>query len=187
MLGAIAGDIIGSVHEFRREKTMDFPLFAEDSRFTDDTVLTIAVAECLLTDASYVDKFHEYTREYPDRCYGLRFWRWAESGSREPYNSWGNGAAMRVSPVGCARPTLEEVLQEAKRSAEVTHDHPEGVRGRRRYPRLHRWRHRRAVLWRRSRGHRPALHGKTGRPPQGCGPALHPEIWGRDALTRPCS
>ena len=129
MLGAIAGDIIGSVHEFRQEKTVDFPLFAEGSRFTDDTVLTIAVAECLLTDVPYVDKFHEYTREYPDRCYGLRFWRWVESGFREPYNSWGNGAAMRVSPVGFARPTLEEVLHEAKRSAEVTHDHPEGVRG----------------------------------------------------------
>jgi ADP-ribosylglycohydrolase len=129
MLGAIAGDIIGSVHEFQPEKTMDFPLFAEGSRFTDDTVHTIAVADCLLTGASYVDKLHEYTRDYPDRCYGLRFWHWVKSGSREPYNSWGNGAAMRVSPVGFAKPTLEEVLREAKRSAEVTHDHPEGIRG----------------------------------------------------------
>ena len=129
MLGALAGDIIGSVHEFRQEKTMDFPLFVEVSRFTDDTVLTVAVADCLLTDASYVDKFHEYARDYPDGCYGLRFWRWVESGSREPYNSWGNGSAMRVSPVGCALPTLEEVLREAERSAEVTHNHPEGVRG----------------------------------------------------------
>lgn len=129
MLGAIAGDIIGSAHEFQQKKTMDFPLFAESSRFTDDTVLTVAVADCLLTGAPYVERFHEYTRDYPDRCYGLRFWRWVESGSREPYNSWGNGAAMRVSPVGLARPTLEEVLCEAKRSAEVAHDHPEGVRG----------------------------------------------------------
>jgi ADP-ribosylglycohydrolase len=129
MLGAVVGDIIGSVHEFQHRKTMDFPLFAEGSRFTDDTVLTVAVADCLLTDASYVDKFHEYSRNYPDRCYGLRFWRWVESGSREPYNSWGNGAAMRVSPVAFARSTLEEVLREAKRSAEVTHDHPEGVKG----------------------------------------------------------
>lgn len=129
MLGAVAGDIIGSVHEFRQEKRMDFPLFVEGSRFTDDTVLTVAVADCLLTDSPYVEKFHEYTRGYPDRCYGLRFWRWVESGSRAPYNSWGNGSAMRVSPVGFARPTLEQVLGEAKRSAEVTHDHPEGVRG----------------------------------------------------------
>jgi ADP-ribosylglycohydrolase len=129
MLGALAGDIIGSVHEFLHQKTTDFPLFVEGSRFTDDTVLTVAVADCLLTDASYVDKLHEYTRNYPDGCYGLRFWRWVESGSREPYNSWGNGAAMRVSPVGFALPTLEEVLREAERSAEVTHNHPEGIRG----------------------------------------------------------
>ena len=129
MLGAVAGDIIGSVHEFLQGKTMDFPLFVEASRFTDDTVLTIAVADCLLTGASYVDKFHEYTRTYPDRGYGTGFWLWVESGSREPYNSWGNGAAMRVSPVGFALPTLEEVLREAKRSAEVTHNHPEGIRG----------------------------------------------------------
>ena len=129
MLGALAGDIIGSVHEFLQEKTMDFPLFVENSRFTDDTVLTIAVADCLLTGSSYVDKFHEYTRAYPDRCYGAGFWHWVESGSREPYNSWGNGAAMRVSPVGFALRTLDDVLHEARRSAEVTHNHPEGIRG----------------------------------------------------------
>lgn len=129
MLGAVAGDIIGSVHEFEGQKTMDFPLFVEGSHFTDDTVLTLAVAECLLTDASYVDAFHEYTREYPNRGYGFRFWHWVEAGSREPYNSWGNGSAMRVSAVALARTSLEEVLQEAKRSAEVTHDHPEGIKG----------------------------------------------------------
>src|SRR5262245_24199014 len=129
MLGAVAGDIIGSVHEFLQEKTMDFPLFVEASRFTDDSVLTIAVADCLLTDSSYVDKFHEYTREYPDRCYGAGFWHWVESGSRKPYNSLGNGSAMRLSPVVFAMPTLEGALGEAKRSAEVTHNHPEGIRG----------------------------------------------------------
>ena len=129
MLGALAGDIIGSVHEFLQEKTMDFPLFVETSRFTDDTVLTIAVADCLLTGSSYVDKYHDYTRAYPDRGYGAGFLRWAESGSREPYKSWGNGAAMRVSPVGFALRTLDDVLRESKRSAEVTHNHPEGIRG----------------------------------------------------------
>lgn len=129
MLGAVAGDIIGSVHEFLQEKTMDFPLFVENSRFTDDSVLTIAVADCLLTGSAYVDRFHAYTRSYPDRVYGAGFWRWIESGSREPYNSWGNGAAMRVSPVGFALHSLEDVLREAKRSAEVTHNHPEGIRG----------------------------------------------------------
>ena len=129
MLGAIAGDIIGSVHEFLQEKTKDFPLFVDNSRFTDDSVLTIAVADCLLTGSSYVDNLHKYTRAYPDRCYGAGFWHWVKSGSRDPYNSWGNGAAMRVSPVGFAFDTLDEVLHEAKRSAEVTHNHPEGIRG----------------------------------------------------------
>jgi len=129
LLGAIAGDIIGSVHEFSLEKIMDFPLFVESSRFTDDTVLTVAVAECLMTGASYVDKFHEYTRAYPGRCYGAGFSNWVHSGSRAPYNSWGNGSAMRVSPVGFARTSLDDVLSEAKRSAEVTHNHPEGIRG----------------------------------------------------------
>ncbi len=129
MLGAVAGDIIGSVHEFLQQKTMDFPLFVESSRYTDDTVLTIAVADCLLTGSSYVDRFHEYTLAHPGRCYGAGFWSWVQSGSREPYNSWGNGAAMRVSPVGFAMQTLDEVLREATRSAEVTHNHPEGIRG----------------------------------------------------------
>ena len=129
MLGAIAGDIIGSVHEFLGQKTKEFPLFVNESRFTDDTVLTVAVADCLLTGSSYVDKFHEYTRAYPNRGYGYRFWHWAQSGSRDPYNSWGNGAAMRVSPVAFRFQTLEEVLEEAKRSAAVTHNHPEGIRG----------------------------------------------------------
>jgi ADP-ribosylglycohydrolase len=129
MLGAIAGDVIGSVHEFLGQKTKEFPLFVEGSRFTDDTVLSIAVADCLLTGPSYVDTFRDYAKKYPDRCYGSGFWRWVESGSREPYNSWGNGAAMRVGAVAFAFETLEEVLKEAKASAEVTHNHPEGIRG----------------------------------------------------------
>ena len=129
MLGAIAGDIIGSVHEFIAQKRKDFPLFVAESRFTDDSVLTIAVADCLLSGTAYVDKFHEYTRDYPDRGYGLGFWHWVESGSRQPYNSWGNGSAMRVSPVGFAFSTLDEVLDQSRASAEVTHNHPEGVRG----------------------------------------------------------
>lgn len=129
MLGAIAGDIIGSVHEFHGRKRADFPLFVRDSRFTDDTVLTIAVADCLLTGASYVDKFHEYTRAYPGRGYGAGFWQWVESGSRDPYYSWGNGSAMRVSAVGWAFDTLDEVLAEAAKSAAVTHNHPEGIKG----------------------------------------------------------
>jgi ADP-ribosylglycohydrolase len=129
MLGAIAGDIIGSVHEFLGQKTKEFPLFVEDTRFTDDSVLTIAVAQCLMTGQSYVDAFHSYTKKYPDRGYGLGFWRWVQSASREPYNSWGNGSAMRVSPVAFAFETMDEVIAAAKASAKVTHNHPEGIRG----------------------------------------------------------
>jgi len=129
MLGAIAGDIIGSVHEFLCGKTCDFELFVPESRFTDDSVLTIAVADSLLTGAAYIEKLREYTLAYPDRGYGGRFWQWVHSGSQAPYNSWGNGAAMRVSPVGFAFDSLDAVLHEAGRSAAVTHDHPEGIRG----------------------------------------------------------
>ena len=117
------------MYEFLPTKSTDFPLFASDSRFTDDTVLTVAVADCLLNRAGYVDKFHEYTLAYPHRAYGLGFYHWVHSGSREPYNSWGNGSAMRVSPVAYAFETLEQALHEAKASAEVTHNHPEGIRG----------------------------------------------------------
>lgn len=129
MLGAIAGDIIGSVYEFNNIKTADFPLFGKRSRFTDDTVLTVALADSILYGVSYVDKIIEYYHIYPDCGYGGRFIKWAESGSREPYNSFGNGSAMRVSPVGWAYDTLQMVLNEAGRSAAVTHNHPEGVKG----------------------------------------------------------
>ena len=129
MLGAIAGDVIGSVHERARTKTKDFPLFAADSRFTDDTVLTVAVAEVLLHGRDYADAFHDYFDAYPAAGYGGTFLWWASSRSREPYNSWGNGSAMRVSPVAYFAPTLEEVLAEAGRSAAVTHNHEEGIRG----------------------------------------------------------
>jgi ADP-ribosylglycohydrolase len=129
MIGAITGDIIGSVYEFFATKRTDFPLFGEKTTFTDDTVLTVAVAECLLSGADYTEKFHEYTRSYPGRGYGARFYYWARDGRQEPYNSWGNGSAMRVSPVGWAFDDLELTLEEAKRSAEVTHNHPEGIRG----------------------------------------------------------
>lgn len=129
MLGAIAGDVIGSVHEVSGIKTKAIPLFHKYCRVTDDGVLTCAVAEKLLRGGDYVDLFHEYVREYPAAGFGGSFLRWAEGGKREPYNSWGNGSAMRVSPVAWAFDTLEDVVAEAKRSAEVTHNHPEGVKG----------------------------------------------------------
>jgi ADP-ribosylglycohydrolase len=130
MIGAIAGDINGSVHEGAGTKTKAFPLFDEHCRFTDDTVLTIAVAAQLLHGGEYVDVFHEYFHAYPHAGYGESFVRSAGYRRREPYNSWGNGAAMRVSPVGFACGSLEEVLARARQSAEVTHNHWEGIRGR---------------------------------------------------------
>jgi ADP-ribosylglycohydrolase len=129
MLGAIAGDVIGSVHEGAGTKTKDFPLFVRDSTFTDDTVLTVAVADSLLGRNSYVEAFHDYFHAYADAGFGGTFFRWAGRRQREPYNSWGNGSAMRVSPVAYAHETLDAVLEEAKRSAEVTHNHEHGIRG----------------------------------------------------------
>ena len=129
MLGAIVGDIIGSTYEFLGEKRHDILLFAHGSTFTDDTVLTVAVAESLLTGRDYIDVFKEFSRRHPNRGYGSHYYQWMKSDNRQPYQSWGNGSAMRVSPVAWALNTLEEVLAEAERSAAVTHDHPEGIKG----------------------------------------------------------
>ena len=129
MLGAIAGDIIGSVYERENIKTKQFPLFRPESRFTDDTVLTVAIAEALLHQGDYTDTLRQYYQRFPQAGYGGTFKAWAGSSNREPYNSWGNGSAMRVSPISYAFDNLEQVLQEAKRSAEVTHNHPEGIKG----------------------------------------------------------
>lgn len=129
MLGAIAGDIIGSLYEFRNIKKMDFKLFNHDSRFTDDTILTIAIADSILNNKDYALTLKEYGRKYASGDYGTSFSKWLNSESSEPYNSFGNGSAMRVSPIGFAFDTIEKVREEAKRSAEVTHNHPEGIKG----------------------------------------------------------
>jgi ADP-ribosylglycohydrolase len=132
MLGAIAGDVIGSVYERENVKRTDFgPLFERFSRPTDDTVLTCAVAEWVLRGAGddLPDRLKSWFRRFPQAGYGGTFIRWASSSTRSPYNSWGNGSAMRVSPVGFACDSLEETLQQARRSAEVTHNHPEGIKG----------------------------------------------------------
>jgi ADP-ribosylglycohydrolase len=129
MIGAIAGDIIGSVYEGHPLKTTEFPLFTTHSTFTDDSVLTIAVADCILNGKDYAITFKQYARKYPYAGFGGMFFRWVKGDSLEPYNSFGNGSAMRVSPVGFAFGTLEDVLAEARRSAEVTHNHPEGIKG----------------------------------------------------------
>jgi ADP-ribosylglycohydrolase len=129
MLGAIAGDIIGSPYEHRPTKSKDFPLFSAASCFTDDTVLTVAVADCVLHRTDYTAVFHDYVARYPHAGYGGTFIQWALSRSTQPYGSWGNGSAMRVSPIGWAARDAAEAVAEAKRSAEVTHNAPEGVKG----------------------------------------------------------
>jgi ADP-ribosylglycohydrolase len=129
MLGAIIGDIIGSVHEGIGTKTKDFPLFVARSIFTDDTVLTVAVADWILTGQDLTDLLHSYYGTYPGRGYGGMFHEWAGEKQRTPYNSFGNGSAMRVSPVGFAFEKMDDVLLWAERSSAVTHNHPEGIRG----------------------------------------------------------
>ena len=139
MFGAIYGDIAGSAYEFRNIRTKDFTLFERPCRFTDDTVMTLAVAKALTdTDRAegtegfrerLIDAMHAFGRTYPYAGYGGYFHRWLKSESRTPYHSFGNGSAMRVSPVAWFAETLEEALLYAQASAEVTHDHPEGIKG----------------------------------------------------------
>ncbi len=129
MLGAIAGDIIGSVYEHHPIKTKDFPLFHENCRFTDDTVLTVAVAGAILSGRPYREEVWETGRRYPGAGYGLNFFQWLQADNPRPYDSWGNGAAMRVSPVGFAFSSEADVLRQAAATAEISHNHPEGVKG----------------------------------------------------------
>ena len=137
MLGAIVGDMVGSVYEWHNIKTTEFPLFSENSRVTDDSVMTIAVAHTLLdafdgqnvSQSALVRKMQSYGKLYPDAGYGGKFRRWLKSPYPKPYNSYGNGSAMRVSPVAWAASTLEDAERLAAATAEVTHNHPEGMKG----------------------------------------------------------
>ncbi len=129
MIGAIAGDIIGSRFERHNYKGKDFELFDRFCHFTDDTVLTCAVAHAQLTNRDYVKCYQNFYKMYPGRGYGPKFRMWAAGTIKGPYWSFGNGSAMRVSPIAWAFESLEEVLEEAKRSAEVSHNHPEGIKG----------------------------------------------------------
>jgi ADP-ribosylglycohydrolase len=134
IIGAIAGDVIGSAYEFNPTRDHDFELFTPKSSFTDDTVLTMANALWLIDDEQHtherlVEIMLDLCRRYPNRGYGGRFANWICDKDPQPYNSYGNGSAMRVSPVGYYAQTLEEALALAKVSAEVTHNHPEGIKG----------------------------------------------------------
>ena len=140
MYGAILGDIIGSPYEFDRgRKTKEFPLFSESCEFTDDTVVTIAVAEAFMDMRTGEDEdvtrdrlrtyLQKWGRRYPHAGYGLRFSRWLQAKNPQPYGSYGNGSAMRVSSAGWLFDDLETVCRMARLSAEVTHNHPEGIKG----------------------------------------------------------
>ena len=129
MLGAIVGDIVGSVYEWNNIKTKKFELFSPKCFFTDDTVLTVALADSILTGAPYVKNLKKFSLMYPDAGYGGGYRRWVLSESFAPYNSYGNGAAMRISPVGFAYDDLDTVLQKAEEFTAVTHNHPEGIKG----------------------------------------------------------
>lgn len=139
MYGALLGDMIGAPYEFDRgNKSKEFPLFCENSRFTDDSVMTIAVAEALLDSrfldddsirAALIKSMRKWGKKYPDAGYGRKFLCWLREKDPNPYGSCGNGSAMRVSAAGWLFDTLEETREKARLTAEVTHDHPEGIKG----------------------------------------------------------
>lgn len=139
MNGAITGDIVGSIYEFDNIKTTEFELFTQECFFTDDTVMTIAVAEALLgvnpadpeedIRAALVSSMKKWGRRYPHAGYGGRFRQWLKFDSSEPYNSYGNGSAMRVSPAGWLYDDMETTRCMARLTSDVTHNHPEGIKG----------------------------------------------------------
>ncbi|GHT09128.1 hypothetical protein FACS189432_05200 [Bacteroidia bacterium] len=131
MLGAIIGDIVGSRFEFKNHRSTDFDLFTDDCSFTDDTICTVAVADALLRNIPFSNSLQSWCRKYPNPKggYGGSFAQWVHSPNPMPYNSFGNGSAMRVSPVAHYFDYRENVLENARLSAECTHDHPEGIKG----------------------------------------------------------
>ena len=129
MIGAIIGDIIGSTYEFDNTDRYDFDPFPPSAFFTDDTVLTVAIADAILSSRDYSELIREYVLNYPGRGYGEWFNHWIHMDNPQPYNSFGNGSAMRVSPIGWAFDSLKKTLGEAEKSAAISHNHPEGIKG----------------------------------------------------------
>ncbi len=131
MLGAIIGDIAGSRWEFNPTRDYNFTLFSEHNDFTDDTICTLAIADAVLNNGDYSEALHQWCNQYPHPMggYGARFASWVRSSNPQPFTSYGNGAAMRVSPVAWAAKSREEVLRLARRTAECTHNHSEGIKG----------------------------------------------------------
>ena len=131
MIGAIIGDVIGSRFEFNNIRDYNFNLWDDSCSYTDDTICTLAIADAILTGESYKSKLLEWCNTYPHPmgAYGGRFAQWIHSEDPQPYNSFGNGSAMRVSPVAWAFNDLEDVKREAEKTAAVSHNHPEGIKG----------------------------------------------------------
>ena len=133
MIGAIIGDIVGSRFEFANHRSKDFQLFTSECGFTDDTIMTMAVADAIQTGCSFESSFRDFGKRYPHPMggYGGSFARWLSTSGMPPYNSFGNGSAMRVSPVAMyyRKDSLEDVLTAARKTAECTHNHPEGIKG----------------------------------------------------------
>ncbi|MBD8971699.1 MAG: ADP-ribosylglycohydrolase [Prevotella sp.] len=131
MLGAMIGDIAGSKYEFNNTFDYDFEMFGEGCDFTDDTICTVAIADAILNERNYQESLLDWCRRYPSPkgAYGGRFAGWIRSLNPQPYNSFGNGSAMRVSPVAWLFDDLSQVLEEAEKTALPTHNHPEGIKG----------------------------------------------------------
>lgn len=131
MIGAIVGDVIGSRFEFNNTRNYNFQLFTDECSFTDDTICTIAIMDAIVNGKSYQDALLEWCRQFPHPMggYGVSFAQWLRSEDPQPYNSFGNGAAMRVSPVAWAFDDIEDVKREAEKTAAVSHNHPEGIKG----------------------------------------------------------
>ena len=131
MLGAIVGDVIGSRFEFNNTRNYNFKIFSDECSFTDDTICTVAIMDAIVSGKSYQEKILEWCRQFPHPMggYGVSFAQWLRSENPQPYNSFGNGAAMRVSPVAWAYDNPTDVKEEAEKTAAVSHNHPEGIKG----------------------------------------------------------
>ena len=129
MIGAIVGDMVGSIYEFENHKSKEFPLFGEFSAFTDDTLCTIAVADCLIANGDPAEYLRRWGLRYEKLGYGNHYRRWLKRDDLGPYGSFGNGAAMRVSPAAFLATSIDKARGNAVRVTEVTHNHPEGIKG----------------------------------------------------------
>jgi ADP-ribosylglycohydrolase len=129
MIGAVIGDVVGSIYEWNNKKSTEFDFLVDTCHFTDDTVMSVALADAILTNRPYADVMREYGAKYPDAGYGGFFRTWLTDHTQGPYDSYGNGAGMRISPAAWAYETLQEVLHHATAFTAATHSHPEGIKG----------------------------------------------------------